>query len=241
MPTNTNESGNKNDDETEMVVRPYTPVSTNAQSGSFDLLVKDYGPTHGRFSHFLCETMAVGDTVDFKHIPFNVKIQASSFLRDGGGAAAAATNHILMLAGGTGITPMVQALHAILGDDDAAENNKTTSSTTHVTLLYGNQSSQDILAKDLLDRWQSEYSDRFTVHHVLSKEQPSSSWTGFRGLIDKDMIEVTRTDKGMEYDWVFVCGPPPMYEALCGPRDEPEQITGVLAELGYTAKEVYKF
>ena len=38
--------------------------------------------------------------------------------------------HISMLVGGTGINPMIQALHAILG---------TPGNTTKVTLLYGNK------------------------------------------------------------------------------------------------------
>jgi len=77
--------------EGEAVTRPYTPISTNAQVGSFDLLVKDYGAEHGTMSHFLCETMSVGDSVNFKHIPFNVKQQAP-FEYD----------HVGMLVGGTG-------------------------------------------------------------------------------------------------------------------------------------------
>lgn len=56
------------------VVRPYTPISTNDQVGSFDLLVKDYGEHHGYFSKFLCEELPIGGSVKFKHIDFNVKI-----------------------------------------------------------------------------------------------------------------------------------------------------------------------
>ena len=39
---------------------------------------------------------------------------------------------------------------------------------------------------------------------------------------------------------VFVCGPPPMYAALCGARDDPA-VSGVLAEMGYTSEQVVKF
>jgi len=38
----------------------------------------------------------------------------------------------------------------------------------------------------------------------------------------------------------FVCGPPAMYQTLCGPREEKE-ISGILQELGYTEQQVYKF
>ena len=48
----------------------------------------------------------IGDAVEFKHIPFNVKIQYPFKPKVG------------MLIGGTGIAPMIQALHAILGTAD---------------------------------------------------------------------------------------------------------------------------
>jgi cytochrome-b5 reductase len=60
----------------ETVVRPYTPISTNACIGYFDLLVKNYGPT-GKMSSFLCDVVQPDETlVAFKHISFNVKTQA---------------------------------------------------------------------------------------------------------------------------------------------------------------------
>ena len=40
--------------------------------------------------------------------------------------------------------------------------------------------------------------------------------------------------------YVFVCGPPAMYESLCGPRDDPE-LTGILRDLGYSKDQVIKF
>ena len=75
----------------EEVIRPYTPISTNAAdtAGYFDLLIKHYGPT-AAMSHHMHEIQA-GDCVRFKHIAPNVKIQAP-FDYD----------HICMLVGGTG-------------------------------------------------------------------------------------------------------------------------------------------
>jgi Oxidoreductase FAD-binding domain len=75
----------------EVVVRPYTPISTNHQIGSFDLLIKNYGPT-SKMSHFMCDVLQPGETfVSFKHIEFNVKTQAPF-----------PYHHIGMLVGGTG-------------------------------------------------------------------------------------------------------------------------------------------
>jgi cytochrome-b5 reductase len=202
----------------EDVVRPYTPISTNELKGCFDLLIKDYGKD-SKMSHYLCE-MKVGDTVDFKHIVFNVKIQAPFQQKK-----------IVMLVGGTGISPMIQALHAILGDneDDKQE----------VVMLYGSKVANDMLGKEMMDSWAKDHSDRFKVVHVLSDEPEDSEWTGLRGYIDKEKVETYLPDPGDDLI-IFVCGPPPMYSALCGPRDDKE-LTGLLAELGYKKEQVVKF
>lgn len=200
----------------ESVIRPYTPISTNSLEGSFDLLVKSYGK-HGLLSRHLHE-MTIGDSLEFKHIPFNVKIQAPF-----------PQKHILMLAGGTGITPMIQALHAILGED----------SQTKVSLLYGSQSTEEILAKKLLEQWASDYSDRFELVHVVSSKAEVADSSYHQGYIDMALIQQyapTIKDDTL----VLVCGPPPMYESLCGPRDVTE-LKGILKELGCSADNVYKF
>lgn len=200
----------------ETITRPYTPISTNHQVGSFDLLVKHYEA--GTMSKHLKEIQP-GDQLGFSHIPVNVKIQAPFPYEEIG-----------MLAGGTGITPMIQALHAILGDHDDG---------TKVTLLYGSRDQGDILGRRLLDHWAADYSDRLTVVHVLSDEPVDSNWTGARGHIGADLVSEHFPPPSHSVG-VFICGPPPMYQALCGPRDE-KQVSGVLKDLGYSAEQVYKF
>jgi len=204
----------------EDVIRPYTPISTNHQVGSFDLLVRYY--ENGKMTQQF-KQMKEGESVDFKHIGFNVKIQAPTF---------ASCSHIGMIVGGTGITPMIQALHAILG----GESNKK----TKVVMLYGSRDSKDILAQDLLKSWEEEYPQNFEVVHVLSHEPDDSSWKGKRGFIDKELIKEKFAPSDEKEQLIMVCGPPPMYKVFCGPRDDKE-LTGILRELGYVADQVYKF
>mmetsp|Transcript_8414 Transcript_8414/g.12975 ORF Transcript_8414/g.12975 Transcript_8414/m.12975 type:complete len:347 (+) Transcript_8414:301-1341(+) len=227
----------------EEVIRPYTPISTNAQIGYFDLLVKDYG-TEGRLSTYLCNELVEGSSsssssssvVGFKHIDLNVKIQAPSFLP---------YQKIVMLVGGTGITPMIQAAHAILGHNATTTNNNNNSD---IVMLYGSKTSDDILGKELLDRW-SESHDNLSVIYFLSnepeeEEESSSShyyWDGPRGYIDRAAIEKYVPSPDDKDSIIFLCcGPPPMYNALCGPREEKE-LSGLLKEMGYSAEQVYKF
>jgi cytochrome-b5 reductase len=211
----------KKEEDLEAVIRPYTPISTNNVVGCFDLLIKDYGE-HGRMSHHLCHDLNVGDSVEFSHMSDkNVKIQAPFKQRT-----------ICMLTGGTGITPMIQDLHAVLGDKD---------SKNQVVMLYGNRASNDILGKSMVEGWAKEYPDQFKLHHILSEEPEDSDWKGKRGYIDRSIIEenVPGPEAGDELIF-FVCGPPPMYDALCGPRGEKE-ISGLLKEMGYKSDQVYKF
>lgn len=60
------------DDEGNAVVRPYTPISTNNLIGKFELMVKVY--PNGKLSQHM-SNMPLGDSLEFKHIKPNVKIQ----------------------------------------------------------------------------------------------------------------------------------------------------------------------
>ena len=219
QPTSADDKEEKTGEATEVVVRPYTPISTNAQVGCFDLLVKHY-PDGLMSQHML--NMPIGSTLSFKHIDFNIKLQYEKFQ----------DKEIGMIVGGTGITPMLQALHAILGDAD---------SKAKVSMLYGSQISSDILGNEMLSKWAADYSDKLSVTHVLSNEPEDSSWEGERGLIDKELIEKHLPAPSLgDGAIIFVCGPPPMYDALSGPRGEDE-VKGVLGKMGYSPSQVYKF
>lgn len=214
------------DGEDDMVIRPYTPISTNEDKGTFDLLIKKY--PDGKMSSYLSGLKPSSTpVVAFKHIPFNVKIQYPF----------KSSKNILMIAGGTGITPMIQALHAILGEEASSR------STEKVQLLYGSRSADDILGEDMINHWASTQSDIFSVTHVLSNEEDDAIFEKrkdlVKGFISREVI--SKSFPGPEEDvLIFVCGPPPLYNALCGPRDQKE-LSGLLADMGYNEEQVYKF
>mmetsp|Transcript_7648 Transcript_7648/g.10852 ORF Transcript_7648/g.10852 Transcript_7648/m.10852 type:complete len:354 (-) Transcript_7648:217-1278(-) len=195
------------------LLRPYTPVSTNDKKGSFELLIKIY--PDGKFTQKLKDVKS-GDKIEFKHNPEkNVKEQFP-FKK----------SKVIMLAGGTGLTPMFQAIKTVCKSDEKTE----------ITLIFGNTSEQDILLNDELLMLEEE-NENFKVIHTLTK--PSEEWKGEKGFVDADKIK--KYCPGPEEDpFVFVCGPPPMYKALCGPREEAK-ITGALGKLGYTEDQVRKF
>lgn len=61
------------DNEGNLSIRPYTPISRSHEIGQFTLAIRVYPGSTG-VSSFLAQ-LPVGSKVDFKHVPFNVKIQ----------------------------------------------------------------------------------------------------------------------------------------------------------------------
>ena len=81
------------------VIRPYTPLSRPNVKGHLDLAVKTY--EQGKMSKHIGE-MKVGDTLDFKGPILKIAYKKNEFAEIG------------MVAGGTGITPMLQVAKRIL-------------------------------------------------------------------------------------------------------------------------------
>ncbi|TMS39991.1 hypothetical protein L596_006434 [Steinernema carpocapsae] len=101
-----------------LVVRPYTPISSDDDHGFVELMIKVYFknthekfPEGGKMSQHL-ESMQIGDTIDFRgpsglivykgNGTFAVRPDKKSEI------AIRKFDHIGMIAGGTGITPMLQ-------------------------------------------------------------------------------------------------------------------------------------
>ena len=210
-------AGATNATATKWTIRPYTPVSTNDWLvGHFQMMVKVY--PNGVMSQYISK-LYVGQTLDFKHLPSNVKLQYPF-----------GADNIVMIAGGTGVAPFIQALNALLG---------TNTDTTKVTLLYSNKKVKDIIAQEILDDWAKRFADRFKLVHTLTRAAPRSNWKGQRGRINRSFL-VKHLPPPNSNTLIFVCGPSSMYEALTGPRDD-KALTGVLADLGFKAEQVVKF
>jgi cytochrome-b5 reductase len=154
------------DGTTKEIVRSYTPISGDHQPGYFDLLIKSY-PT-GNISKHLA-SLAVGQTIKVRG-PKGAFVYTPNMVR-----------HFGMVAGGTGITPMLQVVRAII-------RGRPTGDKTQVDLIFANVSPQDILLKEDLDQLAKEDSG-FKVHYVLDK--PPEGWTGGVGYVTADMVNVS--------------------------------------------------
>ena len=101
-----------------------------------------------------------------------------------------------MVAGGTGIAPMLQMIRAILANPEER---------TKMTLVYANRFETDIMMKDELDSTAAKHPDRFKVHYVLSKP-PATGWSGGTGWVgDADLSPAHMPAPGPGV-MVLVCG-----------------------------------
>ena len=153
------------DGSTKEVVRSYTPISGDHQPGHFDLLIKSYA--QGNISRHLAG-LAVGQAIRVRG-PKGAFTYAPNMVRRFG-----------MIAGGTGITPMLQVVRAVVRGRAAGD-------ATRVDLIFANVTPQDILLREDLDALAAA-DGGFRVHYVL--DEPPEGWTGGVGYVTADMISV---------------------------------------------------
>lgn len=154
------------DGTTKEVVRSYTPISGDHEPGYFDLLVKTY--PQGNISQHVA-SLKIGQSIRIRG-PKGSFVYTPNMVR-----------HFGMVAGGTGITLMLQIVRAIV-------RGRVSGDTTEVDLIFANVTPQDILLKDDIDAIIKEDS-RIRVHYVLDK--PPKDWTGGVGYVTGDMITVS--------------------------------------------------
>lgn len=109
--------------------------------------------------------------------------------------------NIVLIAAGSGITPMVSIASDTLARGGA------------VTLVYGNRQTTSIMFRGALDALKDQYLDRFTLIHVLSREIQDVAL--LNGRVTGDKIIALANAGAIDLDatdGVFLCGPGEMIE-----------------------------
>ena len=107
-----------------------------------------------------------------------------------------------MIAGGTGITPMLQIIRAIL---------KNLSDVTQISLIFANVNEEDILLREQLEQLAENEKSRFKLYLVLNN--PPEGWTGGVGFVTQEMIR-EHCPKPAKDIKILMCGPPPMISGM---------------------------
>jgi cytochrome-b5 reductase len=208
------------------VMRSYTPISSDDDKGYVDLLVKVYFanvhpkfPEGGAMSQHL-ESLKVGDTILVKGPSGRLEYvrQGLFKMKQGQNWVDRKVRRLAMIAGGTGITPLLQLVRAVL---------KNPEDKTEMWLLFANQTEQDILLRTELEQCAKD--PRFHVWYTL--DRPGEGWTYSTGFISAEMIAERLPPAGPDA-MVLMCGPPPMIQFACKPN---------LEKAGYTAEQMFTF
>jgi len=202
--------------------RPYTPVTKGDAMGTVDFIIKEYPAPDGKVSRHMCG-LQPGDSVLFKGPWQKFKYSPNSYRSIG------------MVAGGTGITPMLQVAREILENPN---------DNTEVSLIFANVSENDIMLRDTLDALQFRY-PRFKVHYVVDKAK-SSDWNGGVGYVNIDMVKRYLPSPSTK-SFILVCGPSGMVKHISGPKEKvgkkwtQGKVGGLFEKIGYSQDEVFKF
>ncbi|XP_029018811.1 NADH-cytochrome b5 reductase 3 [Betta splendens] len=199
-----------------LVVRPYTPVSSDDDKGYVDLVVKIYFkgvnpkfPEGGKMSQYL-ESLKINDTIDFRG-PSGLLVYKGkgvfAIQPDKKSPAVTQTvRHVGMIAGGTGITPMLQVITAMMKDPQ---------DRTVCHLLFANQTEKDILLRPELEEIQVNNPDRFHLWFTL--DRAPTDWEYSQGFISEDMVR-EHLPPPSDDTLIVMCGPPPMIQFACNPN-----------------------
>lgn len=172
--------------------RAYSASSDHRDAGRVRLTIKRVGG--GAVSGQLIDGVGVGDEL-------RLLGPSGSFTctpeRD-------AARHLVLIAGGSGITPLYSIALAIAEGEPGSR----------VTVLYGNRGVEDVIFLADLEELQARHGDRVVVRHVL--EQPPDDWDGGTGRLDagtvaSELDRVAADDRPVGY---WVCGPEPMMVAV---------------------------
>ncbi|GAV56085.1 hypothetical protein ZYGR_0AZ02570 [Zygosaccharomyces rouxii] len=167
-------------------VRPYHPISPRYAPGYFDLMVKSY--SDGRVSKYFAG-LEPGKTVDFTGPVGKLHYYCNN------------SKAIGLVAGGSGITPILQVLNEVV---------TTPEDVTKVSLIYANETENDILLKDELDELAEKY-PHFEVNYVVNR--PTGNWKGFRGYVSQEMLQKCLPAPAVD-NRLFICGPSGMNDLV---------------------------
>ncbi len=163
----------------------------------------------GAFSTWVHEQLKAGDVVESYPPQGRFVLPAA---RTGG-------RHVLFIAGGSGITPIIALLTALLEREP----------TARATLIYANRRTASTMFKEELEDLKNRFMTRLSLHLIFSREAVDAPLYG--GRLDAGKLSA------------FLAGPVPaasIDEAfVCGPFEMNDQAEAALRGAGLAAERIH--
>ena len=194
-------------------VRTYS-ISSEPDKNFIEIGVKHI--KNGMFSNFL-KTKKLEDIVQISN-------PEGSFVLD-----SKEPSRLLLIAAGSGITPMISILKSLLKKNTRAK----------VTLLYSNKTYADMMYRNEIQNLKDKYLDRLVVFNFFSREIQGTDFLNGRITEDKitflserNLIDIQTIDQ------CFICGPMEMTKELRSYlKDRGLSERKIKTELFYVAKD----
>jgi len=209
------------------VQRSYTPISSDEDLGFVDLAIKIYFPNEkfpkgGAMTQHI-DQLKIGERLNFVGPKGRIR-----YLGEGtfnlslvsGDAELNGIKHVVMIAGGSGITPMLQIARYVFKHDKTG---------TKITLLFANKTENDILLREEIEQMKTDHPDCF--NYIFTLDSPPANWNHQTGFITEEMIRKclpTPADDTL----TLICGPPPMVKFACLPN---------LEKCGFTQDRIFVY
>jgi len=163
----------------------------------------------GKFSTYANTGLKAGDTLKVLGPDGNFKLETNGDNQ----------NHYVAFAAGSGITPILSMIKSVLKEEPKSR----------FSLFFGNRNFDTIIFREELEDLKSNYLNRLSVHHILSKEKLGSPL--FFGRID--------AKKCKRYCSVFFDPKDIAGFFLCGPSKMIFEIRDELTGLGVEASKIH--
>ncbi len=161
----------------------------------------------GLLSSWLVHEVGTGDVID-------VLPPSGTFTPD-----LSTADHHVLIAAGSGITPVLSIAASVLADPDA-----------RVSVLYGNRSSGTVMFADELADLKDAHPGRFELVHVLSRELREAEL--FSGRLDAERLATLLP--------LLLPVPDVGHWWLCGPFEMVTDARSVLQDLGVPRERVHQ-
>lgn len=132
-----------------------------------------------------------------------------------------------LLAGGTGIAPMIQIIRAY---SDHVRKNGSTVPLHGLNLIFAAEGEHDLAYMKVLNRVRDEFPDHFRIYVKLDK--PPLGWTEGVGFVEpQDIRNELINPPYDDDDMIVICGPP-MFE---------HSMSKLLSRVGFKSHQLFSF